>query len=134
MNWHSALAGLTLCGAMGAAAGQTPIGADEFAAFVTGRTLIFGTAAGPYGMEEYSEGRRVRWSFLDGDCVEGVWYPQDGAICFAYEGRPEPQCWHFYLQGGQLSANTVEQTGAPPLYVIRESDAPMQCLGPRIGV
>lgn len=113
---------------------QTPLSADEFEQFVTGRTLTYGTAAGAYGIEEYGSSRQVRWSFLDDECVEGVWYPKNGAICFAYEGRFEEQCWHFFLEGGQLSAITVDAPDAQPHYVIQDSDGPMQCFGPRIGV
>ncbi|QIE41888.1 hypothetical protein [Meridianimarinicoccus aquatilis] len=113
---------------------QTPMSADEFEQFVTGRTLTYGTAAGAYGIEEYGSSRQVRWSFLDEECIEGIWYPQDGAICFAYVGRFDEQCWHFFLEGGQLSAITIDAPDAQPHYVIEDSDGPMQCFGPRIGV
>lgn len=77
---------------VGAAPAQTPMSAAAFEAYVTGRTLVYGTAQGPYGIEEYLPSRQVRWSFLDGDCADGHWYPQDGAICFVYEGRETPEC------------------------------------------
>jgi hypothetical protein len=117
------------------ATAQTPLSADAFEAHVTGRTLVYGTPqAGPYGIEEYRPGRQVRWSFLDGDCVDGHWYPQDGAICFAYEGRDDAECWLFYLEGGRLRANTLDAPSTLPLYEISESPEPLVCLGPRIGV
>lgn len=113
---------------------ETPLDAEGFAAVVTGRTLIYGTDAGPYGIEEYLPDRRVRWSFLDGDCVEGRWYPQGDAICFAYEGRAEPECWRFFRDGARLGARPTSAPGGAPLYVIAESPEPMICGGPRVGV
>lgn len=113
---------------------ETPLDAAGFDAAVTGRTLIYGTAAGPYGIEEYLPNRRVRWSFLDGDCVEGDWYPQGDAICFAYDGRADPECWVFHLDDGRLGARPVRQRDGPPLYVIAESPEPLICHGPRVGV
>jgi len=113
---------------------ETPLDADGFDAAVTGRTLIYGTEAGPYGIEEYLPGRRVRWSFLDGDCVEGRWYPQGDAICFAYEGRANDECWHFFREAGRLGARPTSAPQSTPLYVIADSPEPMICRGPRIGV
>jgi len=113
---------------------ETPLDADAFAAAVTGRTLIYGTAAGPYGIEEYLPGRRVRWSFLDGDCVEGRWYPHGGAICFAYDGRADPECWHFFRDAGRLGARPTDAPESAPLYVIADSPEPLVCRGPRVGV
>lgn len=113
---------------------ETPLDADGFEAAVTGRTLTYGTDAGPYGIEEYLPGRRVRWSFLDGDCVDGEWYPRGDAICFAYEGRADPECWLFHLDDGRLGARPVRQPEGPPLYVIAASPEPMICHGPHLGV
>lgn len=117
-----------------AAAAETPMTAAEFEAYTTGRTLIYGTGGVAYGIEEYRPGRRVVWSFLDEDCVEGVWYPQDEAICFAYEGREEPQCWVFFRDAEGLSAITVDDPDGTRLYEIRQSSEPMICRGPRVGV
>ncbi len=127
---------LTLAASLAAtpAPAETPLDADGFEAAVTGRTLIYGTAAGPYGIEEYLPGRRVRWSFLDGDCVDGRWYPQGDAICFAYEGRADPECWFFHRDDGRLGARPTRQPEGPPLYVIAETPEPMVCRGPHLGV
>jgi len=113
---------------------ETPMSAEAFEAYVTGKTLVYGTTSGPYGIEDYMPDRRVRWSFLDGECVEGVWYPQGEAICFAYENREEPQCWYFYDEPAGLRARPVEAPEGASLYEISRSPEPMQCKGPRIGV
>lgn len=120
--------------APGAAAAQVPLSAAEFEAYVTGKTLTFAQHGFPYGMEEYLPGRRVRWSFLDGDCIEGEWFAQGPYICFAYEGREGPQCWQFYQSRRGLAARVSSDPEGELLYETLQSDEPMQCLGPRIGV
>lgn len=113
---------------------QSPLTAREFEDYVAGKTLFYGQFGQPYGVEEYLPGRRVRWSFLDGDCIDGRWYPQDGAICFAYDGMQGPECWQFFLGTRGLSAKVFSDPEGEPLYEVEQSSAPMVCLGPRIGV
>ena len=43
-----------------------PMNGAQFEAYVEGKTLYFGQNGQAYGVEEYLEDRRVRWSFLDG--------------------------------------------------------------------
>ncbi len=121
-----------VCGlALPALAGM---GAEEFDALTRGQTFHYGiSGAEPYGAEEYLDNRRVRWSFLDGDCIEGSWYEEAGRICFVYENRPEPQCWIFEQEGGRLAARFDGETPATELYELRRSREPLWCLGPRIG-
>ena len=86
---------LVLLAATGLASlASAQMGAEEFDALTRGQTFYYGVnGSEPYGAEEYLDNRRVRWSFLDGECVEGSWYEEAGRICFVYENRPEPQCW-----------------------------------------
>ena len=107
--------------------------AAEFEAYVTGKTLYYGQHGMAYGVEEYLSNRRVRWSFLDGDCIDGVWYEEGDAICFAYEGRDTPQCWEFFRSPRGLSARVASDPEGEFLYEVQQSDEPMECLGPRIG-
>jgi hypothetical protein len=118
----------------GPAAADQPIGPDEFDAYTLGKTLIYGNEAGPYGIEEYLPGRHVRWSFLDGDCVEGTWFPEGDAICFAYEAYDRTECWHFYHADSGISARPVEEPDGSALYEVSRSHGPMICRGPRVGV
>lgn len=111
---------------------ESPMSAEEFESYATGRTLIYGDADGPYGVEEYLPGRRVRWSFLDGECIDGHWFAEAEAICFAYDGRASPVCWHFFLRADGLRARPL--SGSGDLYEISRSRAPMVCRGPRVGV
>ena len=117
-----------------AAAAEAPMSPAEFERYTTGKTLTFFTMGRPYGQEDYREGRRVVWSFLDGECKDGTWYAQGNEICFVYEGAPVPQCWLFYREAGGLRAVFQGDDGATELYEAGESEEPMICHGPEVGV
>ena len=115
-------------------AAQSPMSAAEFDAYATGRTFYYGKLGSPYGVEQYFEGRRVRWSFLDGHCKEGHWYEERGLICFVYEDTPDPQCWSFLKGSSGLIARFENDPARTELYEVENSDEPMMCLGPEVGV
>ena len=108
--------------------------AAEFEAYTSGKTLTFSREGREYGIEEYFDDRRVRWSFLDGQCQEGLWYEEDDKICFVYELEPSPQCWRFTRKGDGLLADFAGSDEVLELYETRESNEPMACIGPDIGV
>ena len=116
------------------AAAETPLSAAEFERIVTGRTLAYASSGGEYGAEEYFEGRRVRWSYLDGECTEGHWYEAGEQICFVYDAIPEIQCWTFYQRDGRLLAKFENDPGATELYETSRREGPLMCLGPEVGV
>jgi len=116
------------------AAAETPMSAAEFEAYTSGKTLTFSREGREYGIEEYFDDRRVRWSFLDGQCQEGLWYEEDDKICFVYELEPSPQCWRFTRKGDGLRADFAGSDEVLELYETRESNEPMACIGPDIGV
>ncbi|MCK0149110.1 hypothetical protein MWU54_03680 [Marivita sp. S6314] len=111
-----------------------PLSGAEFESYVTGKTLYFGQNGDAYGVEEYLDDRRVRWSFLDGQCKDGIWYEEGELICFVYEDNPNPQCWSFFRDRDGLRAIFQNNPEATTLYEARQSDEPMMCLGPEIGV
>lgn len=113
---------------------ETPLTAQEFEARVTGKTLTYSAGGAAYGMEEYLEGRRVRWSFLDGECQEGRWYVAGERICFVYEDIPVPQCWQFYAVGSRILARFENDPARTELYETAKTSEPMMCLGPKVGV
>lgn len=98
---------------------------------VLGKTFAYSAGGAAYGAEEYLDDRRVRWSFLDGDCQDGEWYVSGEQICFVYEVIESPQCWQFYLRNGRLVARFGTNT---EVYETSRQDEPLLCLGPRIGV
>jgi hypothetical protein len=116
------------------AAAAEPMSAAEFEAYVEGRTLYFGFEGEAYGVESYLPNRRVLWSFLDGQCKDGFWYEDSGLICFLYEDRNDPQCWSFYREGDRLRAVFANDPDNTILYEAEQTDEPMTCLGPEIGV
>jgi hypothetical protein len=111
-----------------------PMTGAQFEAYVTGKTLYFGQNGQAYGVEEYLDDRRVRWSFLDGKCKDGVWYEDRDMICFVYEDNPTPQCWTFFKESGGLRAIFENDPTATTLYEAQQNDEPMVCLGPEVGV
>ncbi len=52
---------------------ETPITADAFEAYVTGKTLDWINLSGVFGTEEYLPGRRVRWGPAFVSCKVGIW-------------------------------------------------------------
>ncbi|CUH77999.1 hypothetical protein TRM7557_01676 [Tritonibacter multivorans] len=123
---------LTLCLAPVLAHAQ--MSAEDFERYTSGRTLIYGQGGQAYGAERYLPGRRVTWSFLDGECNDGIWYPQDGNICFLYEDRDAPQCWQFTETATGLIARFAGEDSTLELYEARETQEDMICLGPEVGV
>lgn len=124
---------LLWCGA--AQAADTPMSAEAFERYATGRTLYFGADGLAYGAEQYLPGRQVIWTFLNGECQHGHWYEEAGQICFVYEDRPDaPQCWSFYQDGAGVSARFQGDPEATELYEVQKDDAPLICPGPEVGV
>ncbi|QYX58474.1 hypothetical protein K1T73_02125 [Roseovarius sp. SCSIO 43702] len=118
---------------MPAAAGPY-MSAEEFDAYTRGKTFYYGSNGAPYGAEEYLDNRRVRWSFLDGECQEGEWYQEGEMICFTYETHPDPQCWSFERGSRGLIARFENDPALTELYEVEQSDEPLYCKGPDVGV
>ncbi|MDX2485848.1 MAG: hypothetical protein QNK42_19570 [Pseudodonghicola sp.] len=119
---------------------QTPapappsMSAEAFDAYTKGKTLFYGSGGTAYGVERYLDGRRVIWSFLDGNCKEGIWYEEAGQICFLYEDRLDPQCWTFSHGPGGLIARFEDDPQATELYEAEDIGEQMLCYGPEVGV
>ena len=116
------------------AVAQDLMTAEEFDRYTRGKTLFFGMGGTAYGAEIYLDDRRVKWSFLDGECKDGEWYPEGELICFVYDDNPEPQCWSFVQGSGGLIARYENDPNTTELYEARDMDEEMICLGPDTGV
>lgn len=112
-----------------AATAEEPLGAAEFEAFVKGRTLTFSVGDEAYGIERYLPGRRVIWSFLDGRCEDGIWYEDDGAICFDYAFTDAPQCWALYPEGDGLRAVFLNDPAQSGYYLAQDGEEELICDG-----
>ncbi|MGR3550931.1 hypothetical protein [Pseudooceanicola sp.] len=115
---------------------ETPMSAEEFDRYSLGKTFYYGSMGQAYGVEQYFDGRRVRWSFLDGQCADGHWYERDDMICFEYDVDPNlgPQCWTFFAGSGGLVARFQGDPAETTLYEVESAAEPMTCLGPEVGV
>lgn len=115
---------------------ETPMTAEEFDRYSRGKTFFYGSMGQAYGVEQYLEGRRVRWSFLDGDCADGHWYEKGPMICFEYDADPNPgpQCWTFFQGPSGLIAQFEGDPAQTTLYQVQNAHEPMVCLGPEVGV
>ena len=123
---------LAFCGT--AFAAETPMSGAEFDAYATGRTLTYAESGVIYGIEEYLPNRRVRWAFTEDECREGYWYEDGAAICFVYEDNPVAQCWTFTHGSRGLIAKFLGSDNGRELYEAQQSDDPLVCLGPDVGV
>ncbi|MQY43403.1 hypothetical protein GG681_12180 [Epibacterium sp. SM1969] len=111
-----------------------PLTGQAFDAYTQGKTLFFNSHGQPYGAETYLRNRRVRWSYLDGDCKEGHWFPVGAQICFVYDGNDTPQCWNMNLSDSGLSAIIEDESGRTELNEAAANGREQICPGPDVGV
>jgi hypothetical protein len=110
-----------------------PLTGESFDALTLGRTMTWAEYGQVYGVEQYLEGRRVRWTVLGDDCKAGHWYEEAGMICFVYEDDPAPDCWTITLNGaGMIARLATNPPDAEPV-VVQETTEPMACFGPKVG-
>lgn len=129
------LLGLTVPACLAEPLSAETMSAEAFDRYTRGKTLFFGRNGQVYGAERYKEDRRVTWTFLDGQCQEGIWYEDAaGQICFIYENNPDPQCWTFRQSASGLTALFEDNPEATELYEAQDLDQDMVCLGPEVGV
>ena len=117
-----------------ALADDVPMTGAEFEAYASGKTLTFAQNGQVYGIEQYLSGRRVRWAFIENDCMDGYWYESGDQICFLYDTDGPVQCWHFYREAQGLRADFVGNESGAELYEAQQSDEPLLCKGPQVGV
>ena len=109
--------------------------AEEFDRFTRGKTFYYGVDGQAYGAEEYLPNQRVIWTFLDGRCQNGIWYEDNGMICFEYDHLEDRQCWSFRESPrGGLIARFQDDPGELELYEVERSPEPLVCPGPDVGV
>ncbi|MCB1394564.1 MAG: hypothetical protein H6898_04815 [Rhodobacter sp.] len=115
---------------------QTAMTGAQFEAYTQGRTLSYSFQGTPYGIEQYLPNHRVRWAFVGQECQDGVWYERNGTICFLYDAAPDAeQCWTFHETDHGMRG-VFQGPGGPSteLYEVEQSDVPLTCQGPNVGV
>lgn len=125
---------LCLVAQVTAAVAAEPLTGDEFESYATGKTLTYASQGTVWGTEQYLSGRRVIWAFAGEDCQRGSWYEAAGNICFRYEDREGSQCWQFFDDGTGLRAHYSGDPEGAPLSELAQSNQPMPCPGPDLGV
>ncbi|EEW24103.1 hypothetical protein [Rhodobacter ferrooxidans] len=128
-----ALAALLLT-ALPALAVETPLSAQQFEAYATGKTLTYSLSGEVFGTEQYLPNRRVRWAYTGDICQEGHWYEDADLICFVYDGEPEPQCWQFWQTETGLHARFNNDPEGTELSEVEQTEKPLYCAGPDVGV
>lgn len=114
---------------------EDPMTVAEFEAYVTGKTLTYSQFGETYGTEEYLPDRKVRWAFTEDICQYGTYYEEDpGLICFVYDDDPTPHCWTFWKDGAGLKALSVSDAPGSELSEVAQTDEPLGCAGPEVGV
>lgn len=111
-----------------------PLTAAEFDAYATGKTLLYASGGAVWGQEQYLPDHKVLWAFTGEPCEYGTWYDQGGEICFEYEGKTDPNCWLFYRGSAGLIAQFLGNGGSDLLSEVGQTDTPMNCPGPQVGV
>lgn len=120
--------------ALPASATGTPLSAEDFEAYTTGKTLTYSQRGAIYGAEQYLPGRKVRWAFKGEECREGQWYEENGQICFVYPYDPTPQCWTFWHSDGKLHGLFDGDLPGSELSETTQTTEPLICAGPDVGV
>lgn len=113
---------------------DTPLTAQEFEAYATGKTLSYAQGGLVWGSEQYLPGRKVIWAFTEDDCQYGHWFEDQGKICFVYDNEADTQCWRFFRERTGLRAVFLDGDGITSLSEVAQSDKPLSCPGPDVGV
>ena len=111
-----------------------PITADQFDAYVTGKTLTYEQFGEIYGTEEYLPNRRVRWQVTGDLCKYGHWYEKDGLICFTYEYSQGEHCWAFWEEEGGLRALATNALPGEELSEVKDAPQRLNCPALDVGV
>jgi len=113
---------------------ERPMTGAEFDANTLGETITFDYGNGLFGTEQFLPGRRVRWAFEGEPCIYGEWYEAGDQICFVYENDPDPACWHYFLEGGQIRGVFMGEGGGWEILESARDGGPLTCPGPDVGV
>lgn len=113
---------------------QTPLTAEEFETYVTGKTLTYSQFGTVFGIEEYLPNRKVRWKTAPEECQYGSWFQRGAMICFVYEYSPSEHCWTFWREGDGLRALAEGAAPENTLAEVGQTTDGLACPAPDVGV
>ncbi|MFE3837844.1 hypothetical protein [Pseudogemmobacter sonorensis] len=113
---------------------ETTLTAEEFDAYVTGKTLTYTQYGEVFGIEEYLPGRKVRWKATFDTCQYGSWFAREDLICFVYEYSSTEHCWQFWRSDSGLSALSVNDAPGSELSEVAQTADGLDCPAPDVGV
>jgi hypothetical protein len=117
--------------AFGEPALPAPMTAEAFQAFVGTDTIIYGYATGSVGKADYGPDQTLVWVVDDGPCVRGSFQQEGEELCFRFDGKMDPACWHFYNHTGALYGLGTRTLSDERIFQISRSTEPLSC--PEVG-
>ncbi len=115
-----------------AQAAGTPMTAQAFEDYTSGKTVTYANRNGHAGQEAYLDGRRVQWDDDAGLCSDGTWYQMGEMICFDYGEGTVPQCWWFYLEEHGLRAEFIDRSRDSTLFETARTSDSLECHAPGV--
>lgn len=112
---------------------ETILTPDDFEVFAQGTTVYFSRHGQPYGAEQYLNNRKVIWSFADGTCEFGEWYPDGDRLCFRYEYQTSALCWNFIETEAGKGVRVVGDDPANDLLIAGQDQEHLECAAPNVG-
>ncbi|MEM8792990.1 MAG: hypothetical protein AAGE80_15325 [Pseudomonadota bacterium] len=122
---------LTILLAMPAGA-QEIMSPEAFREYSEGFTLYFEQDGEPFGTESFGEGGSTTWRYRDGSCIEGVWKPHGGQVCFFYGDQQGVLCWRMLRDGDDIIARLLgeAENAGMELRITRRDKKPLLCGDP----
>lgn len=115
--------------------GERIISPEEFDQLSVGTTITYNRWGEFFGAEQHFEDRKVLWLRGDGTCSHGSWTARDQIICFKYEDQPgQEHCLHVIETNRGLAHRFLGASPADDLYIGGQTNTPLRCTGPEVGV
>lgn len=107
---------------------------SQFRDYAEGWTLYFTDPSGePVGAESFGSDGQATWQTPDGTCVDGLWKPHGGQLCFYYGFESEVQCWRVLRDDEGMFVRQVGED--PEVYrIVRRDRKPLLCGGPATNI